>query len=204
MSDLLHNLLQQQAVLQLAFFQPVWNILIPIYFDDRNNEFDPSRASPVLISVKNRSWPSPFSLQSDMHHYAEFVHTEDPILFILMDLGTEKNEVVVSGLPKAQKAQLQVQKPQKVGSKAKKAQSTARTIKQYLFGIHALGADANTYSPFQDSQLWDASQKLLKQVMQVMQVMQAMRITERLAEIIMTSARAINGSNVTIGSAGFQ
>jgi hypothetical protein len=30
MSDLLHNLLRQQAALQLAFRQPVWDILIPV------------------------------------------------------------------------------------------------------------------------------------------------------------------------------
>src|SRR5947209_1971537 len=162
MSDLLHNLLRQQAALQLAFTQPVWDILIPVYFGDRYKEFDPARASAVLISVKNRTRPSPFSLQSDVRHYSEFVHTEDPILFILMDLGTKKNEVVVSGRTKAQKAPPQSQKR---GPKGEKAQSKARKIKQHLFGIHALGADANTYSPFQDSELWDAGKKLLEQVM---------------------------------------
>ena len=78
-----------------------------------------------------------------------------------MDLGTKKNEVVVSGLPKAQKAPPQSQKRR---PKAEKAQSKARKIKQHLFGIHVLGADVNTYSPFQDSELWDASKKLLEQV----------------------------------------
>jgi hypothetical protein len=154
-SDLLHKLLRQQAALQLAYRQPVWDILIPVYFGDRYQDFDPARALAVLISVKNGTRPSPFSLQSDMHHYADFVHTEDPILFILMDLGTTKNEVVVSGLPKAQpQAQSQAQQPQNVqpkakeAKKAKKAQPKVRKIKQNLFGIHALGADAKTYSCF--------------------------------------------------------
>jgi len=159
-SDLLHNLLRQQAALQLAFNQPVWDILIPVYFGDRNKEFDPTRTSAVLISVKNRITPSPFSLESDLRHYAKFAHTEDPILSILMDLGkTRDPEVVVSGLPKAQKSQPLAQQPQQ------KAQPMAQKIKQHLFGIHALGADTNTYSSFEDSQLWYASKKLLGEAM---------------------------------------
>ena len=167
MSDLLHNLLRQQAALQLAFPQPVWDILIPVYFGDLDSDYDPARASALLISVRNRIRPSKFSLQSDSYHYAQFFHTDDPILFILMDLGTTQNEVVVSGLPKAQNTR---PKAQNTRPKAKNSRSQARKsvmLKQHLFGIHALGVDTKTYGCFQDSEMWNAGKKLLDQVIQM-------------------------------------
>ena len=146
--DLLHNLLRQQAALQLAFHQPVWDILIPVYFGNLDSDFDPSRASAILISVKNRIRPSPFSLQSDLHHYAQFAHTDDPILFILMDLGSQDTKVVVDCLPKGLKAR---------GNLA---------LRQHIFGIHAEGVGPKIYRCFQDSELWRASGLLLDEVIQ--------------------------------------
>ena len=146
--DLLHNLLRQQAALQLAFHQPVWDILIPVYFGNLGSDFDPTRASAILISVKNRTRPSPFSLQSDLHHYAQFAHTDDPILFILMDLGSQDTKVVVDFLPKGLKAR---------GNLA---------LRQHIFGIHAEGVGPKIYHCFQDSELWKASQLLLSEVIQ--------------------------------------
>ena len=102
----------------------------------------------MLISVRNKFSPSRFSLESDLPYYAQYVHTDDPILFILMDLGTAHNEVVVHGLPKAQNARKNL------------------ALKKYLFGIHALGAGAKTYGVFQDLDLWHVSQKLFDQVIQ--------------------------------------
>ena len=150
MSDLLHNLLRQQAALQLSFSQPLWDILIPVYFGDLNKDFDADRTSAILIQVRNGTTPSKFSLRTDLPHYAEFSHTDDPILYILMDLGTTKNEVDVSAVPKA----------------ASGSRKNLVGLKQHIFGIHALGADTHTYGCPWDSELRDASQRLLSQVMQ--------------------------------------
>ena len=54
-TDLLHDLMRQCAALQLVFAEPVWNLLIPIYFGDPKTAFDVEKLSVVLISVKNKS-----------------------------------------------------------------------------------------------------------------------------------------------------
>src|SRR5436305_14888192 len=102
MPDLLHNLLRSQAALQLTFLQPVWDILIPVYFGNLKEEFDPARTSAILIQVRNRDELSTVSLETESHYYDEFFrHTNDPILYILMDLGTDVSAVDLNGLPKA-------------------------------------------------------------------------------------------------------
>src|SRR5271155_2296320 len=112
MSDLLHILLRQQLALQLAFEEPTFDILIPIYFGDSDQDSDPARASAVVISVKNRRSASKLPLGPEIHKM--FSHTNDPILCILVDLGLENATVNVRGLPK-------------------------RPSRQYIFGIHAEG-----------------------------------------------------------------
>ena len=129
-SELLHHLLRRQAALQLAYRQPYWDILIPVYFGGLDKVFDPARASAVFIQVRNRDQASKFEM--DPHNYAKlFSHTEDPILYILMDLGTEEHRVDVYGLPNAKTAQHPC--------------TNSTRLKQYLFGIHAMGAGSNTY-----------------------------------------------------------
>ena len=146
MSDLLHSLLRQQAALQLAFGQPAWDILIPVYYGNLKEEFNPARASAILIQVKNRDRPSPFSLDEHLHHYTSFFHTNDPILYILMNLGTSDNVVEVRGFPRA---------------KALALPKNSALLKQHLFGIHLAGVDG-TFACLQDPRLLMASKKLLE------------------------------------------
>jgi hypothetical protein len=156
MPDLLHILLRRQAALQLAFYQPVWNILIPVYFGDLEKDFDPTHASAILIQVRNRDTPSPVSLETDLHHYrAKFSHTDDPILYILMDLGTKVHAVDVHGLPKAAS-----------NHPPKRSPKNPAPLQQHIFSIHAAGAYEKTYGCLQDQQLKGACQELFAEVMQ--------------------------------------
>jgi hypothetical protein len=144
MCDLLHDLLRRQAALQLAFSQPVWDILIPVYFGNLDEEFDSARISAILIQVRNRTTTSKLSLEGDLHRYATlFAHTDDPILYILMDLGTADTGVDVIGLPKA-----------------------LAPLKQYLFGIHVAGVNAKTFGCLANPRLVKACEDLLKEVIQ--------------------------------------
>ena len=52
--ELLHDLLRRSAGMQLAFGQPLYDIMIPIYFDDSAKAFDESECGVILIQVKNR------------------------------------------------------------------------------------------------------------------------------------------------------
>ena len=140
MSDVLHLLLRQQQALQLAFLEPDFDILIPTYFGNVEEEFDTARASAVFISVKNRGKAS--KLPSGDGICKMFSHTNDPILCILVDLGIKgKPGVHVQGLPK-------------------------KGSKQYLFGIHAEGSGVDTYGCLRGHGLEDATRALLKQVLQ--------------------------------------
>jgi len=140
MSDVLHLLLRQQQALQLESIDPDFDILIPIYFGNVGEGFDPARASAVVISVKNQVAASQLSLGNYM--YKLFSHTNDPILCILVDLGIKgKPRVDVQGLPK-------------------------KGSKQYLFGIHAEGAGVDTYGCLRGHELEDATRALLQQVLQ--------------------------------------
>src|SRR6266480_1636937 len=137
MSDLLHSLLRQQAALQLAFGQPAWDILIPVYYGNLTEEFNPARASAILIQVKNRDRPFPFSLEEHLHHYTSFFHTNDPILYILMNLGTSDNVVGVRSFPRA---------------KALALPKNSALLKQHIFGMHLAGVDG-TFACLQDPRL---------------------------------------------------
>jgi len=50
-----HDLLRRSAAMQLAFCQPTYDIMIPIYFGDSNKEFDESQCGAILIQVKNKN-----------------------------------------------------------------------------------------------------------------------------------------------------
>lgn len=51
---LLHDLLRRSAGMQLAFGQPLYDIMIPIYFGDSAKAFDESECGVILIQVKNK------------------------------------------------------------------------------------------------------------------------------------------------------
>lgn len=51
---LLHDLLRRSAGMQLAFSQPLYDIMIPIYFGDSAKAFDESECGVILIQVKNK------------------------------------------------------------------------------------------------------------------------------------------------------
>lgn len=140
MSHVLHLLLRQQQALQLAFAEPDFDILIPTYFGNVGEQFNPARASAVVISVKNRGAASHLPLGNNI--YKMFSHTNDPILCILVDLGIKRNPRV------------HVQDLATKGSK------------QYLFGIHAEGAGVDTYGCLRGHELEDATRALLQQVLQ--------------------------------------
>ena len=141
MPDVLHLLLRQQQALHLTSTDPDFDILIPTYFGNVGEVFDPARASAVVISVKNRDVAS--QLPSRNYIYKRFSHIQDPILCILLDLGIKgKPRVHVQGLPK-------------------------KDSKQYLFGIHAEGAGVDTYGCLRGDELEDATRALLQQVLPI-------------------------------------
>jgi hypothetical protein len=104
--------------------------------------------------------PSKFSLKEDLHHYtATFLHTADPILYILMDLGTEHSAVKVNGMPKAPAGH-----------------------NKYLFGIHTTGVHENTFSCLKDELLQHASMRLLQNVIQKDRRRNALRYHDELCQ----------------------
>ena len=54
LKELVHNLMFSGSALRLCPAQPLWDLLIPIYFGDPDKEFDPDMVSVILIQVKNR------------------------------------------------------------------------------------------------------------------------------------------------------
>jgi hypothetical protein len=95
-TDLLHDLLRQSAALQLAFGQPAWDILIPIYLGDARTPFDTAAMSAIVISVKNKSTPSPLVVtRGDLLF---FKGSTQPVIAILFDLGVEPDGSPVSQL----------------------------------------------------------------------------------------------------------
>ena len=59
---LLHNLMRQQAALQLCHGQIHWDHLIPIYFSTPTAPFDPSALLAVVVQVKNRHCATPLKV----------------------------------------------------------------------------------------------------------------------------------------------
>jgi hypothetical protein len=95
-TDLLHDLLRQSAALQLSFGQPTWDILIPIYLGDAKTTFDTAAMSAILISVKNKSSPSPLIVtRGDLLF---FQGSTQPVIAILLDLGVKPRKSSVSQL----------------------------------------------------------------------------------------------------------
>lgn len=94
MESLLHGLMHAQAALQCSFRQPVWDLLIPIYFGNPGDPFEPSRLSAMLVQVKNRTKRGKFSLSAPDYksHFPE--NFPQPVLSILLELGTKEMPLV--------------------------------------------------------------------------------------------------------------
>lgn len=140
MQDLLHNLIRQQAALQLAVCQEDWDLLIPVYYGNMDQAFDCSRLSAILIQVKNRAKQTNISTAVlKLKNYSKFFsYTKDPILYILMDLGTSKTDFEILSLAKSEDMQ------------------------RHLFGIHTLGADMSTFPCLKG--ISEAAQRMLRHV----------------------------------------
>ncbi|KAI9781067.1 MAG: hypothetical protein M1839_006344 [Geoglossum umbratile] len=52
--ELCHDLLRSSAALQLAPAQPTYDKLIPIYFGEEGDSFDPSRCGVIMVQDRNR------------------------------------------------------------------------------------------------------------------------------------------------------
>lgn len=87
--DLLHQLLYNQAALQLAANQKVWDVLIPIYFGDLDEPFDDSKISVLLIQVKNKENGTLLSVDEDRAAYKR-LFKDRMVISILVDLGLKR------------------------------------------------------------------------------------------------------------------
>jgi hypothetical protein len=120
--DLLHNLMRQQAALQLCHGQQYWDLLIPIYFGEPSAPFDPSALSAIVVQVKNRHRSTP--LETGGSEYNRFFGINKtsamPVLYLLLDL-----ESTPSG---------------------RESVTLERNDKRpRVFGIHSRGASAETF-----------------------------------------------------------
>ena len=99
--DLLHNLMRQQAALQLCPNQKHWDLLIPIYFGEPTAPFLPSDLSAVFVQVKNRHRATRLDIKES--DYGELFGASDasrnPVLCLYLDLEstpTDRERVEVS------------------------------------------------------------------------------------------------------------
>jgi hypothetical protein len=139
MPELLHLLLRQQQALQLSFTEPAFDLLIPVYFGNLDEDFDPAHVTAIVLSIKCRISASKLLLGSELSDM--FAYSTNPVLCILMDLGLEKSHIDVAGVPKL-------------------------PSKPYVFGIHAMGASAKTFRCLKSFDSEYACEMLLKQVIE--------------------------------------
>jgi hypothetical protein len=89
MQKLLHYLMYSQAALQLCPNQKDWDLLIPIYFGDRDDSFDSSKLSAMVVQVKNSKRENRISTRTISTDFSGT--NSQPIIYLLLDLGLEKN-----------------------------------------------------------------------------------------------------------------
>ena len=106
--ELLHDLLRRRAGIQLAYAQPTYDIMIPIYFGDPAKPFKVSLCGTLQIQVKNQNQattprsifeetfteasqpiPKTAKSQDSIRNGPYFVLNKmtNPVLFLLFDLG---------------------------------------------------------------------------------------------------------------------
>jgi len=139
MPQLLLDLLRQCAGLQLAFTQPSWDLLIPIYFGSPASAFDQSLvSSAVVLQIKNTKKKNTFTLGVSERNYLS--HLCQPVLAIMLDLGTA-----------ARQTQSQYTNAPRSGGPP-------------VWGIHIFGAGSEAFQVLADLQLGYACQTLLHEL----------------------------------------
>jgi len=91
MQELLHYLMYSQTALQLYPNQKDWDLLIPIYFGNRDGPFDRTELSTIAVQVKNtkqKNHMPPGKESTDL-----FGMKSPPIIHLLLDLGRKENSV---------------------------------------------------------------------------------------------------------------
>ncbi|KAF8541146.1 hypothetical protein BDD12DRAFT_803959 [Trichophaea hybrida] len=93
MPELLHNLMHSQAALQCCFNQSSFDILIPVYLGNPAEKFDQSKLTGFLVQVKNKSEATKFIVcDSDITDFYG-KNFDNPTIFMLLDLCTQKTIV---------------------------------------------------------------------------------------------------------------
>ncbi|KAF8249115.1 hypothetical protein K440DRAFT_641481 [Wilcoxina mikolae CBS 423.85] len=89
MPELLHSLLHAHAALQFCFNQDGFDILIPIYLGDPEGSFDDSKVTGLMVQVKNKKAATTFVISDK--DISDFFGSkfENPILFLLVDIGID-------------------------------------------------------------------------------------------------------------------
>lgn len=121
--SLCHSLLRRSAALQLALRQPKYDLLIPFYWGDAGKPYEQAKAGAIVVQIKNRGEKSsPRQLLGESFYPTEkptqepkqkrqktrkssalkkttsfiFTHGKIKLLYLLLDIGTEKPSVEVS------------------------------------------------------------------------------------------------------------
>ena len=94
LQELIHNLLFSGAALQLSPTQPLWDILIPLYCGQQDEQFDTTKVSALLIQVKNRKQKSNLWLTPKDYEpfFAASLWTQH-VLVLLLDTGVTPTKV---------------------------------------------------------------------------------------------------------------
>ena len=90
--DLLHQLFFNQAALQLAPTQPIWDALIPLYNGALDEPFDHSKVAVFLIQVKNRKAKADLGPSLSEAGYKKLFR-DRLIVSILVDFGLPKSSI---------------------------------------------------------------------------------------------------------------
>ena len=106
-SELCHDLLRRNAAMQLAPTQPMYDKLLPIYFGNEGEHFDPSKCGIILVQDRNKDttttpeqvFQEEFTISPESREkwggvksirdtpYFIFDQMAKPILFLLFDMG---------------------------------------------------------------------------------------------------------------------
>jgi hypothetical protein len=92
--QLLIQLLRQHSALQLAPNQQWWDLLIPMYLGDPNENLDPTRVSALVIQVKNRR--NPKAVLTGQEHHKFFGIREAHYVHLHLELGAPGNVSMTS------------------------------------------------------------------------------------------------------------
>ena len=91
MAELLHNLMFTQAALQLCSNQKTWDLLLPIYLGDPEDDFNSNLLTALMIQVKNRQRNQPYIINKANH--ATFFPVGTPVITIILELGVEQGGI---------------------------------------------------------------------------------------------------------------